>query len=71
MMAVLSVPYSGAFKYRDEKRQRQRHFDKTLELGMPYVIPKLDCTDFLLNNFLDTIINLEIICFECYERVEM
>ena len=45
--------------------------DKTLELGMLYVIPKLDCTDFLLNNFLDTIINLEIIWFKCDERVEM
>ena len=45
--------------------------DKTLELGMLYIIPKLDCTDFLLNNFLDTIINLEIIWFKCDERVEM
>lgn len=44
---------------------------RLLELGMLYVIPKLDCTDFLLNNFLDTIINLEIIWFKCDERVEM
>ena len=65
MMAFLSVPYSGAFKNRD--RQRQCQFNKTLELGMLYVIPKLDCTDFLLNNLLDTIVNLEIIWFECNE----
>lgn len=69
-MTILSVPYNGALEKRAKETERERE-SFWQNFGISSALRDNKTWLFPLINFLNTIVNLEMIWFKCDERVEI